>query len=309
MGMAFDFEAIAKAAMAEMPTPEATPEEAPESTNEVKELPLGKRYEGGYWLVDKAEFKAYASATDDVNDAYTGGQPVAPPMYHVKPFIDVMFKMASDPELELDLLRLVHAEHDMTFHKSMKHGDVLQLRGTLESVEEKSSGRLVKYGLLGFLDGEVALQGGTSYFIRGKKRKDPGAKPTSRPAPEPLPEPTWSVQQVVQADQALRYAQASGDDNPIHVDENTAKAAGLPGCILHGLCTMAFAQRDIIQKYCDGDPSRLQRLAVRWAKPVFPGDELNLKVWDQGDGKLSFITENGSGQVVMTNGRAEIRPA
>ena len=41
-------------------------------------------------------------------------------MYHVKPFIDVMFKMASDPELDLDMLRLVHAEHDMTFHKTMQ---------------------------------------------------------------------------------------------------------------------------------------------------------------------------------------------
>jgi len=175
-------------------------------------------------------------------------------------------------------------------------------------VEEKSSGRLVNYGLVGFLDGEIALEGNTSYFIRGKRRKEGSGKPKAKaPAPE-LPPVSWSKVQAVTDDQALRYAAASGDDNPIHVDENTAKAAGLPKCILHGLCTMALAQRDIINQYCDGDPSRLKRLAVRWAKPVFPGEQLELKVWEQDNGALSFITENESGQVVVTNGRAEVRP-
>jgi acyl dehydratase len=121
--------------------------------------------------------------------------------------------------------------------------------------------------------------------------------------------PDFSVVQPVSIDQALRYATVSGDSNPIHTDEETAKAAGLPGCILHGLCTMAFAQRDIVSRYCAGDPSRLQRLAVRWAKPVFPGEVLQLKVWEQEDGVLSFVTENDAGQVVMKQGRAQIRPA
>lgn len=309
MAMAFDFDAIAKAASGSSSEPVVDSSAVEPSIDEgEKVMPIGKRYEGGYWLVDEAEYKAYAAATDDLNGAYAGSDSVAPPMYHVKPFIDVMFKMASDPELELDLLRLVHAEHDMTFHKTMKHGDVLQLRGTLKSVEEKSSGRLVRYGLVGFLDGEVALEGGTSYFVRGKKRKG-GEKSKPKDAPSPPPAPNWVMEQQVKEDQALRYAAASGDDNPIHTDENTAQAAGLPKCILHGLCTMALAQRDIVAQYCDGDPSRLQRLAVRWAKPVFPGDGLQLKVWEQGEGKLSFITENGTGQVVMMNGRAEIRPA
>jgi NAD(P)-dependent dehydrogenase (short-subunit alcohol dehydrogenase family)/acyl dehydratase/putative sterol carrier protein len=306
MGMAFDFETIAKAV--ESTQPSAAPKSEPETTEAPKTMPLGKRYEGGYWQVDETEYRAYADATDDRNDAYLGAGSIAPPMYHVKPFIDVMFKMASDPELELDLLRLVHAEHDMVFHAPMKHGDILQLRGTLKSVEEKSSGRLVNYGLVGFLDGEIALEGNTSYFIRGKRRKEGSGKPKAKaPAPE-LPPVSWSKVQAVTDDQALRYAAASGDDNPIHVDENTAKAAGLPKCILHGLCTMALAQRDIINQYCDGDPSRLKRLAVRWAKPVFPGEQLELKVWEQDNGALSFITENESGQVVVTNGRAEVRP-
>ena len=270
--------------------------------------PIGKHYEGGRWLVERAEYLAYAAATDDSNVAYTGKDAVAPPMYHVRPFIHVLSMMASDPELALDMLRLVHAEHDMTFHRVLKDGDVIRLSGTLEAVHEKSSGKLVKYRLAGVVDGETALEGRTSYFIRAKQpaaRKKKSAKgEVSTP-----PEPHWTTSQCVHDDQALRYAEASGDRNPIHIDEETAKSAGLPGCILHGLCTMAFAQRDLIRAYCADDPARLQRISVRWAKPVFPGERLTLKVWEQEEGRVSFVTENEAGQVVMSNGLAEIRSA
>lgn len=270
-------------------------------------VPLGKTYQGKPLAVTRDAFEAYARATDDTNSRYLGAESVAPPMYHVAPFIDVMFQMASDPELKLDLLRLVHAEHDMTFHQVLQDGDILEVSGSLNALEEKGSGTLVTYGLSGVVAGTVALEGTTSYFIRRPaseiKKTDKRPKRTQTVAPEA----DWSTQQVVHRDQALRYATVSGDDNPIHTDEATAKAAGLPGCILHGLCTMAFAQRDLVNQFCDGDPSRLQRLAVRWARPVFPGDTLRLKVWSEETGHLTFQTENEAGQVVMSNGRAEIR--
>ena len=106
-------------------------------------------------------------------------------------------------------------------------------------------------------------------------------------------------------DQADRYAVASGDDNPIHVDADTARRAGLPGVILHGLCTMAFAQRDLIDRLADGDPARLKRLAVRWASPVFPGETLTLQGWGTA-GEVRFATMNAAGKPVVVNGRATI---
>lgn len=308
LGMAFDFKRVAAAVEAEMGPAAAPPAEAaPEVEEGERTYPIGKRYDGGFWFVDRREFQAYAEATDDENEAYYGEDAVAPPMYHVKPFIQLMKKLATDPDLELDLLRLVHGEHDVRFHRPLRHGDVLQLRGTLADVQHKSSGRVVKYGLYGFVDGDLAIEGHTSYFIRGKRK--PGAKKAPRPAPAEVPDPTSSIGQPVAADQAIRYAAVSGDDNPLHTDEATAKAAGLPGCILHGLCTMAFAQRDIIRHVAGGDPSRLARLGVRFAKPVFPGETLALQVWDKGNGELDFVTVNGGGQVVISNGRAEVRSA
>lgn len=271
------------------------------------ERAVGKRYEGGEWRIDRAGFQAYAAATNDENPAYQGEDAVAPPMYHVRPILDLMMLFARDPELELDLLRLVHGEHAMRFHRPLREGDALQMHGTLESLEEKSSGRVATFGLFGSVNGDLALEGRTVYFIRGESA--PGGSKAgekkARPAPEPLPAPDLVVAQPASEDQATRYAAASGDRNPIHVDPETARAAGLPGVILHGLCTMAFAGRDIVRHLCGGDPTRLAALSVRFARPVFPGETLTLKVWEH-EG-LSFVTENAKGQAVIVNGRAEIR--
>jgi NAD(P)-dependent dehydrogenase (short-subunit alcohol dehydrogenase family)/acyl dehydratase/putative sterol carrier protein len=308
LGMAFDFKKIAAAVEASgggAPAPAAA---APVADAGPKVLPIGKRYDGGFHLVQRAEFQAYAAATDDGNAAYAGEDGVAPPMFHVNPFIKVMMKMATDPDLELDLLRLVHGEHDVTFHRVIRHGDVLQLRGTLADVQEKSSGRVVKYGMYAFVDGELAIEGSTTYFIRGKKKEGGGEKKEPSAPPEPPPAPDLTIDQVVTADQASRYAVASGDDNPIHVDVATARAAGLPGVILHGLCTMAFAQRDLINALCGGDPARLERLSVRFARPVFPGSTLRLNVWRDGT-TARFETINAEGQSVITNGVAVVRGA
>jgi NAD(P)-dependent dehydrogenase (short-subunit alcohol dehydrogenase family)/acyl dehydratase/putative sterol carrier protein len=302
---AFDFGAIERAAGGESAKLEVEP--TGEGGDAAPGWPLGKRYDGGFWQVTAAEFSAYADATNDANPRYRGPEAVAPPMYHVRPFIGLMMKLATDPELDIDLLRLVHGEHDIAFHRLLRHGDVLQLRGTLESVEEKSSGKVVSFGLYGLVDGETAIEGRTSYFIRAKKPAQKGPRPPKPPPPE-VPEPDWTATQSVAMDQADRYAVASGDDNPIHIDPDTAQRAGLPGVILHGLCTMAFAQRDLIDRLAGGDPGRLKRLAVRWASPVFPGETLTLQAWGTA-GEVRFATVNAAGKPVVVNGRATLAEA
>src|SRR5690242_21045731 len=60
----------------------------------------------------------------------------------------------------------------------------------------------------------------------------------------------------------VRYAGASGDFNPIHIDEEFARSVGLPGRILHGLWTMAQVARS--QTQAAGGPEHLRRLAVQF---------------------------------------------
>lgn len=264
--------------------------------------PIGKTYDGGTFTVEPGAGLAYAEATDDPNQAYRGDDAIAPPMFHVRGCILLMMQCATDPELGIDMMRLVHGEHGMTFHRPLVAGDEVALQGELLAVTEKSSGTLYTFALRGAIDDELVLDGTTTYFIRGKRK--PGEKRAPKPAVEAPPTPTWTMEQPVSLDQADRYAAASGDHNPIHLNADVAKMAGLPGVILHGLCTMAFAARDLTQHYSVEDPSRLESLSVRFAAPVFPGETLTLQVWEGEDESVSFQTVNSSGKPVLSGGTA-----
>ncbi len=55
---------------------------------------------------------------------------------------------------------------------------------------------------------------------------------------------------------------------------------GLPGIIIHGLCTMAFTSVAAIEHACPDDPTRLKRLAVRFAKTIQPGQTITTRICD-----------------------------
>jgi acyl dehydratase len=106
-----------------------------------------------------------------------------------------------------------------------------------------------------------------------------------------------------------RYAGASGDFNPIHIDEEFAKSVGLPGRILHGLWTMAQVAR--AQTDAGGGPESLQRLAVQFRGMGFPEQEITItsavrERGDDGQVVVSCDAEQG-GKRIIRNGQAVLR--
>ncbi len=105
-----------------------------------------------------------------------------------------------------------------------------------------------------------------------------------------------------------RYAGASGDFNPIHIDPEFAKAVGLPGDILHGLYSMAQVARANVQA-AGGDPRKLKRLSVQFRGMGFPEQELTVSgtVTDVRDGRalLDVVAEQGGNQIIR-NAEAEL---
>jgi len=73
----------------------------------------------------------------------------------------------------------------------------------------------------------------------------------------------------------IYYAAVSGDFNPIHIDPEVGRAAGFPGAILQGMCTMAWLA-DACTAYL-GDPARVKRLRVRFSRPVLVGDVVTFR--------------------------------
>ena len=104
----------------------------------------------------------------------------------------------------------------------------------------------------------------------------------------------------------MRYAEASGDLNPIHTDPEAARAAGLPGIILHGTCTLAFAVSALVNGMLDADPARLRALAVRFSRPVLVPDRVTTEVWTSEPGQLCFEASNQAGEVVLSRGVAQV---
>ena len=104
-----------------------------------------------------------------------------------------------------------------------------------------------------------------------------------------------------------RYAGASGDFNPIHIDEEFARSVGLPGRILHGLWSMAQVAR--AQTEAAGGPEKLKRLSVQFRGMGLPEQELVVTsaVRDVRDGVAVVDTEAKQGDTrVVRRGEAEI---
>jgi acyl dehydratase len=105
----------------------------------------------------------------------------------------------------------------------------------------------------------------------------------------------------------IRYAGASGDFNPIHIDEDFARAVGLPGRILHGLWTMAQVAR--AQTEAAGGPEHLKRLSVQMRGMGVPEQELVVSgtVREVGDGQVVIDTvAEQAGKQIIRNAEAEL---
>ncbi len=109
-------------------------------------------------------------------------------------------------------------------------------------------------------------------------------------------------------DQITAYAEASGDRNPIHLDDAAARAAGLPGVIAHGMLGMAQLANFVVA-YA-GDHRRLRRLRCRFSGMVLPGDTITFtgRVVGEEEGlvRLELDAANQKGERVLTKALAEL---
>ncbi|HEX5909030.1 MAG TPA: MaoC/PaaZ C-terminal domain-containing protein [Thermoleophilaceae bacterium] len=100
-----------------------------------------------------------------------------------------------------------------------------------------------------------------------------------------------------------RYAGASGDFNPIHIDTEFAQQVGLPRNILHGLYSMALVARAATG---DGDPLALKRLSVQFRGMGVPEEEIVVTGSERDDGVVELEAAQGDNRIIR-NAEAEIR--
>ena len=114
---------------------------------------------------------------------------------------------------------------------------------------------------------------------------------------------------MVPASQALVY-RLSGDYNALHIDPDMAMAAGFERPILHGLCSLGYATRHVLDACADGDPSRFKAVRARFSSPVLPGDTLVTRMWKVGHGRIAFVTVvERTGKPAITNAYVDLADA
>ncbi len=262
------------------------------------------------FAVTRERIQAYAAATNDPIAPHAAGD-YAPPVFAVVPAFQTAGEAAVKVLPNELLMMILHGEQDFHVHAPILPDTTVSTRAAAVGLQPRSSGVtvVVKAETRDENDQLLVEQYMTTFVRGGQAPEAVGGPAPSHAFDEALRahEPAATVSQTFDEDQTFRYAEASGDPMPIHLDDALAKQMGLPGIIIHGLCTMAFTSVAAIGHACPDDPTRLRRLAVRFAKPITPGQTITTRLWDAGDGIIAYETTADSGGLVIKDGLAEIR--
>lgn len=264
--------------------------------------------------VTRERIAEYAAATNDPIEAHRSGD-IAPPVFAIVPAFDALMGPVIDV-VPIEIFgRIVHGEQDFHFHRPIRPGDKLTSRARVIGYDTVDSGARVSIHLESRAqDGELVNEQYLIGFFRGVNAGVAvGEQVPNHKFDTALRDgaPLAKVVQHVDADQTFRYAPASGDPMPIHLEEEVARDAGLPGIIAHGLCTMAFTSWALLTEVGGSDVNRLKRFAVRFSKMVLPGDDLETRIWQTGGsaGETTYAFEtarNGAAgeEFAITDGLA-----
>jgi acyl dehydratase len=259
---------------------------------------IGRAGNGYPYEVTEMAMQAYAEATDDV----AGG-----PVFAIVPVWNAIAP-ASKAVASGEVRRsVVHYEQDIRLRRPLEAGMRVVSRAAPIAVLPRPNGTsLVIKTETHDEDGELLNEQYVTEFFRGVQADEEVGEraPDHRLAADG--DPVAEVTYLVAEDQANRYAAASGDDFAIHLDDEFARGVGLPGRIVHGLCTMAFAGRAVLEAAAIEDPGAVQRIAVRFSAPLFPGETVTTRVWEI-DGGFGFDSVNPQSTAILKDGRLELR--
>jgi acyl dehydratase len=273
---------------------------------------IGEWVASDEFSVSATEIANYAAAINDTVPRHLAGE-IAPPLFSVRYPVSRTMKRANDLVTSVFCL---HGEHDIHFRQPITPGMKLRARAAVIGVHQRKAGVAIvircetrtSEGTLVNEQYETTFAHRhtveTSIGEDGPDHRMPAGS-TSRP-------PLVSLVYGMTSDQTRRYAEASGDRSPYTFDDEAARSRGLPGAIAHGLLTMAFCSRAVIEAACGGDATRLARLAVRFSGlvPARAGQALRTQLWRLGERagqiRLGFQSTEGAGETVITHGLAEV---
>ncbi len=274
---------------------------------------IGREYKSSL-NISLEDITSYASVIVG-NDKITNA---TPPCFSVTYELPLIYKILEDSnlhgsleQLQKNMLMMVHGDQHMKFHNPIKPGDEITFTAKIEDIEDKGSGEVFNVNVISTnQDGDKVVESKWGLFIRGiGSGKRPERRSRKISVSFDPKEIIFRKTIQISKDITPEYSQASNDMNPIHLDDEVAKRAGLSGIVVHGMCTMAMTSEGIIKNYLNNNSSDLLSLGVRFSAPVFPGDELEIEASKTTeDNKLAFqVVRKSDGQRVIRDGILELR--
>lgn len=270
---------------------------------------VGRRYHVPRFRLDPDVAARFARVVGADPDRYG---PVAHPCMVARPALCVLHSVLADPAVRADRATMLHALSDIVWHAPLLHGRDVQLDAEIVDAGPYGDRR----GLV--VTTQVAVPGGRPLVdLRTVLAFAPPALAVAEGRPRlGLPkglrhdtDPAAALAVPFDSGFPARYAAVSGDSNPIHLDREAARAAGLPGVVLHGLSTIAVGATFAVNELAAGDPTALARLRVRFARPAPPGQMAQFAAYrTAGPGEFALSCRVGS-TPIWRQSLVEIRPA
>ncbi|XP_055374780.1 peroxisomal multifunctional enzyme type 2 [Condylostylus longicornis] len=208
---------------------------------------------------------------------------------------------------QVDFTNILHGEQYLEILSDLPKNGELTTKGEVFDIMDKKSGAAVVTNCNSYdQSGNLIVKNQSTTFVVGAGnfggKKDPksGVVPILK---NPNRKPDKSVIYKTSLDQAALY-RLSGDLNPLHIDPNMAVMAGFKVPILHGLCSLGFSVRAVLNTYAGNDASQFKAVKVRFSNPVLPGQSLRVDMWcNKNEKRIYFRT------VVIENNKEVISGA
>jgi len=234
--------------------------------------------------------------------------PLVFPTYAVIPAWPAMLKLFD--AVGGDMLGIVHGAQSVTIHRPFAPAGRVFTTGRVAGVYDLK--RLAQTTFVSETRDEAGqLLCETSWDIIFRLDGGFGGEkpPKAEKVRPPERDADFVVEESTSTEQALLY-RLNGDHNPLHADPAIGEKAGFGQPILHGLCTFGHVARHVVNAACGGDPSRLRSLEGQFRKPVWPGDTLVTRGWQEGDHLvIEMRTRERPDDAPFSNARAVIAPA
>ena len=212
--------------------------------------------------------------------------------------------------LRVDYAHVLHGEQHFVYHRLAFAGEALHFKPRIADLYEK------KGGALGFIVRETRVEASDgapvadlrSVLIVRPPQPENG-HPTPRTPRAAVPAADGDLPGLVAGPitrhQLGLYAGASGDYNPLHIDIDHARQAGMPDVFAHGMLSAAYLARMLTRR---AEPAALRRLSVRFTAITHIGDEVHCRARvsgqhvEQGEARwtLALTTGNQSGETRLT---------